>query len=107
MTLGNAIKTVRTASRVKQQDLAKRIGVTANYVSLVEGDKREPSVAFLKKAANSLEVPVSLFFLWQEIDGEHADSKRVTKIRELLIGIEASYLFQKRTDAVRKHARRK
>ena len=96
MTLGNAIKTVRTASRIKQLDLAKRTGVTANYVSLVEGDKREPSVAFLKKIADSLDVPVSLFFLWQEFDGDHADSKRMQKIRELLLGIEATYLLHKR-----------
>lgn len=95
MTLGNAIKTVRTASKVKQRDLARRTGVTANYISLIEGDKRDPSVAFLKKVADSLEVPVSLFFLWQEFDDKRPDSKRMQRIRELLLGIEASYLFQK------------
>ena len=107
MTLGNAIKTLRTASKVKQRDLAKRAGVTANYISLVEGDKREPSVALLKKVADSLEVPVSFFFLWQEYDGERTDSKRMEKIRDLLLGLEASYLFNKRAAAVSKRSRRK
>src|ERR1039457_6574420 len=102
MTLGNAIKTVRTARKVKQRDLAKRAGVTANYVSLVEGDKREPSVSLLKKLAASLKVPVSFFFLWQEYDGEHADSKRMQKVRDLLLGLEATYLINKSTDAVSK-----
>lgn len=107
MSLGNAIKTVRTASRVKQRDLAKRAGVTANYISLVEGDKREPSLAFLKKIADSLGVPVSLFFLWQERDDGPSDSKRIQKIRDLLTEIESSYLFQKHTDAAGRRSRRK
>ncbi len=107
MTLGNAIKTVRTASKVKQRELARRAGVTANYVSLVEGDKREPSVTLLKKIADSLEVPVSFFFLWQEYDGERADSRRMEKIRDLLLRLEASYLFSKRAGAVTKRERRK
>jgi transcriptional regulator with XRE-family HTH domain len=107
MTLGNAIKTVRTAGKIKQRDLAKSAGVTANYISLVEGDKREPSVALLKKIAGSLGVPVSLFFLWQERDGERTESKRIQKIRELLVEIESSYLFEKRTDAARRRSRRK
>jgi transcriptional regulator with XRE-family HTH domain len=107
MTLGNAIKTVRTASRVKQRELATRAGVTANYISLVEGDKREPSVTLLKKIADSLEIPVSFFFLWQEYDGEHADSKRMEKIRDLLLGLETSYLFNKRAGTVSKRGRRK
>jgi len=107
MTLGNAIKTVRTASKVKQRELARRAGVTANYVSLVEGDKREPSVSLLKKIADSLEVPVSFFFLWQEYVGERTDSKRLEKIRDLLLRLEASYLFNKRAGAVTKRERRK
>jgi transcriptional regulator with XRE-family HTH domain len=107
MTLGNAIKTVRTASRVKQRELATRAGVTANYISLVEGDKREPSVTLLRKIADSLEIPVSFFFLWQEYDGEHADSKRMEKIRDLLLGLETSYLFNRRAGAVSKRGRRK
>ncbi len=107
MTLGNAIKTVRTASKVRQRDLAKRAGVTANYISLVEGDKREPSISLLKKIANSLKVPVSFFFLWQEYEGKRADSKRMGKIRDLLLGLEAGYVSSKRSEAVSKRGRRK
>src|SRR6266478_3529580 len=73
MTLGNAIKTLRTACKVKQRDLAVQMGVSANYVSLVEGDKREPSIAFLKKLSRQLGIPVSMFFLWQENDGAGVD----------------------------------
>jgi len=66
--------------------------VSANYISLVEGDKREPSIAFLKKLSKQLNVPVSMFFLWQETDVQNTDAARIGKIRELLLGIESSYL---------------
>jgi transcriptional regulator with XRE-family HTH domain len=106
MTLGNAIKTVRTACKIKQRDLAVRIGVSANYISLVEGDKRDPSVSFLKRLAGTLGVPVSVFFLWQEFDRTGINANRMRRIRELLVGIEASYLFQKRSPVARKQASR-
>lgn len=96
MTLGNAIKTVRTACNIKQRDLAKLVGVSANYISLVEGDKRDPSISFLKKLAESLGVPVSLFFLWQEFDRSVVDASHMRQIRELLVGIETHHLFQQR-----------
>lgn len=94
MTLGNAIKVVRTATGMKQRELAERVGVTANYMSLVEGDKREPSISFLNRLAKRLEIPVGIFFLWQEV-GKDVDSKRIAKIRDLLTKLEAMYLKEK------------
>jgi transcriptional regulator with XRE-family HTH domain len=62
VTLGNAIKVVRTATGLKQRDVAAKIGVTANYMSLVEGGKREPSLAFLNRLAKTLEFRLAYFF---------------------------------------------
>jgi transcriptional regulator with XRE-family HTH domain len=106
MTLGNAIKTLRTACKVKQQDLAGQMGVSANYISLVEGDKREPSIAFLKKLSKQLNVPVSMFFLWQETEGQNTNTARLSKIQELLLGIESSYLRQRISTSGRRKGRR-
>lgn len=92
MTLGNAIKVVRTASGIRQRALAKKIGITANYLSLVEGDKREPSISFLNRLAKSLGVPVGIFFLWQEIDSKPRSEMEINKIRDLLIRLEAMYV---------------
>jgi transcriptional regulator with XRE-family HTH domain len=94
VTLGNAIKVVRTATGMKQRELAEQVGVTANYMSLVEGDKREPSISFLNRLAKRLEIPVGIFFLWQEV-GKDVDSKRIAKIRDLLTKLEAMYLKEK------------
>jgi transcriptional regulator with XRE-family HTH domain len=92
VTLGNAIKLIRTAKGVKQLTLAKELGVSANYVSLIEKDRREPSVGFLRKLAGTLGVPVGLFFLWQETDDRGSKSRDVVELRELLTRIQTMYL---------------
>jgi transcriptional regulator with XRE-family HTH domain len=99
MELGRAIKLMRTASGIRQKEIAARIGVTSNYLSLVENGKREPSVSFLKQLARTLSVPVSLFFLWEE--GETGPPKKsVGQLRSLLAQLEAMYVFANR----RKHS---
>lgn len=92
MTLGNAIKLIRTAKGVKQLTLAKSLNVSPNYISLLEKDRREPSVGFLKKLANELGVPVGLFFLWQDVDVKNANSQQRGELRDLLARIQAMYL---------------
>jgi transcriptional regulator with XRE-family HTH domain len=95
VTLGNAIKVVRTATGMKQRDVAAKVGVTANYMSLVEGGKREPSIAFLNRLAKVLGTPVGIFFLWQEMGDNETDAKRIDKIRDLLTRLEAMYITTK------------
>jgi transcriptional regulator with XRE-family HTH domain len=95
VTLGNAIKVVRTAAGMKQRDVAAKIGVTANYMSLVEGGKREPSLAFLNRLAKALGIPVGIFFLWQEMGENRPDSNRISKMRDLLTRLEAMYITAK------------
>ena len=103
MTLGNAIKVVRTATGMKQREVATKTGVTANYMSLVEGGKREPSIAFLNRLAKTLGIPVGIFFLWQEMGENETDSNRIDKIRDLLTRLEAMYI----TTKLAKNPRRK
>jgi transcriptional regulator with XRE-family HTH domain len=92
VTLGNAIKLIRTAKGVKQLTLAKQLGVSPNYVSLVEKDRREPSVGFLRKLAGKLGVPVGLFFLWQDTEDPGLKTKDMAELRDLLTRIQAMYL---------------
>jgi transcriptional regulator with XRE-family HTH domain len=96
LTLGNAIKLVRTANGIKQRVLAKKLGMSANYLSLVENGKREPSISFLNRLAKVLGVPVGVFFLWQEVGpGQGADNQNLDQIRELLVRLEAVYLLNR------------
>lgn len=92
MTLGNAIKLIRTARGVKQIALATRLEVSPNYISLVEKDRREPSVGFLRKLARELGVPLGLFFLWQDTDDPALKTQNMVELRDLLTRIQAMYL---------------
>jgi transcriptional regulator with XRE-family HTH domain len=80
VTLGNAIKLIRTARGFSQRGLAKDLKVSANYLSLIEGDKRDPSLAFLKRLAAELRVPVAMFFVFQ---GEPLPGVRVKDLEQL------------------------
>lgn len=93
MTLGNAIRLIRTAAGQKQTELASALRVSPNYLSLVENGKRQPSVSFLRRLSDVLGVPVSIFFLWQEIDSPQKMQESVAKIRDSLAQLEAMYLL--------------
>ena len=69
--LGQTLKLVRIAADLKQTELAQVLGVTANYLSLVERGHREPSLTFLRKFATRLGVPLREF-LWVALADETA-----------------------------------
>jgi transcriptional regulator with XRE-family HTH domain len=92
MKLGDAIKLIRTARKQRQVVLAKQVGVSPNYFSMVEANKRVPSLEFLEKVAAELEVPAGLFLLWAESERANAKPAQVKKLRDLLVRIQAIYL---------------
>jgi transcriptional regulator with XRE-family HTH domain len=96
MKLGNAIRVVRTAAGMRQRAVAKKLGVSPNYISLIERGKREPSISLLNRLAHVLEVPVGVFFLWQDADKEAIASGKLDRIRELLVRLEAMYLLSRK-----------
>jgi len=57
MTIGMAIKTLRASAGLQQQELAARVGISASFLSLIERDKRDPTVRLLRDIGNSLGVP--------------------------------------------------
>ena len=63
MSVGKTIKLLRVSSGLKQKELAPKVGVTPNYLSLVENNKREPSMSFLRALSKELNLPMGLF-LW-------------------------------------------
>lgn len=74
MSLGKTIKLLRISSGLKQKELAPKLGVTPNYLSLVENDKREPSMSILRALSKELDLPMGLF-LWDT-------SKKVSKFND-------------------------
>lgn len=98
MELGKTIKILRIAAGLKQEDLAQKLGVSSNYISLVENNKREPSLSFLKAVAEELDVPIGLLFL--DVDkSKFRDTPEkqelMKRIRDLILDIERLRLQQK------------
>src|SRR5258708_16663018 len=103
MNLAKAIELIRTARGMKQKETGEKVGVTANYLSLVENGKREPSVSFLRRLAAVLGVPVSLFFLWDQEESGNL-GRNMKEVRSLLTQAEAVYVLANRGKIPKKRA---
>jgi transcriptional regulator with XRE-family HTH domain len=99
VTFGNAIKLVRTARGLTQRDLATQLDISANYLSLIESDKRDPSLAFLKRLAAQLKVPVAMLFVFQGEPLPGIPSSDLDKLREMLLKIDRMVIDNVRDSA--------
>jgi transcriptional regulator with XRE-family HTH domain len=89
MSVGRAAKFARVAAGIKQKDLADRLDVSPNYLSLVENNKREPSISFLRNLAGELAIPIGLLFLNVDSDLSEVSPEE----RALLLRIQ-DFIFQ-------------
>lgn len=87
MNIGKGIKFVRVASDLKQGEMATKLEISQNYLSLLENNKAEPSVALLKKISSVFGVPAGFLF-WEDAMPEDGSSPEITqrmhKIRSLV-----------------------
>jgi len=72
-TFGNRLASLRRRHNLSQDELAKSAELSRNYISLLEGNKREPSLTTLMKLRKALRTPLSALVPEQEpeSDGEH------------------------------------
>lgn len=69
--LGKAIKFCRTERNLNQTQLAKSAGISVSYLSLLERNKRDPTMSTLNNIADSLNIPLMmLIFVATDMD-EH------------------------------------
>src|SRR5262245_43904792 len=84
--IGQTLRVLRVAADLKQAQLAKDLGVTANYLSLVEKGNREPSLTFLKKFAKRIDFPLG-YFLWLALaDDKSEEAGELQKSMDKLLG---------------------
>jgi transcriptional regulator with XRE-family HTH domain len=85
--LGHRLKLFRVAASLKQPELAERLGVSKNYVYMVESGRREPSLEYLKAFSKEVDVPLSLLFL-EPVKRKDAKGRKVI---EKVITLLAEY----------------
>lgn len=91
MSLGKTIKLFRVNAGLKQKDLAHQLGISTNYLSLVENDRREPSLSFLQNLAKTINVPIGVLLLDLGTDTSKLTEEENTifwRIQELVLEIE-------------------
>ncbi|HOK55955.1 MAG TPA: helix-turn-helix transcriptional regulator [bacterium] len=80
--IGRKIREVRKSKKITQEELAYRIGVTPNFIGLIERGKKRPSIETLRKISDALEVPVSYFFdkITYKLPEEDIITKKISAI---------------------------
>jgi transcriptional regulator with XRE-family HTH domain len=83
MRYGRAIKIARTAYGLTQAQLAERLSVGQSHLSLIEAERRKPSLEVLEEIAGALEVPVHLLTLLASDPQEIDNPKNAEQIAEV------------------------
>ena len=63
MKIGTILKNIRRSKRIKQKDLAAKLGISNAYLSSIENNKREPSMDLAKMLSNELGIPLGYFLI--------------------------------------------
>lgn len=64
MNVGHAIRLCRTQRGVSQSEVARRANCSVSYLSMLENNKRDPTLSTVTSIAQALHVPIGvLFFL--------------------------------------------
>lgn len=82
---------------MSQDELARALKVTKNYISLLENERKDPSVELVKKIAQILDIPLVLL-LWQKLDLPKGKNKEEREIKNQLDSVaeRAQELFARK-----------
>lgn len=83
MHYGRAIRIVRTAYGLSKAQLADRLSIGASHLSLIEAEKRQPSLRVLDEISTVLHVPPHLLTLLASDPGDLEDPKNAEQVSEL------------------------
>lgn len=85
--VGKALKLLRTAKGMKQSELAQKIQVQKNYISMVENGHREPSLSFIQAAALALDASIDMFFVFAGDQTELPSQSAInyTRLQKILL----------------------
>lgn len=76
MKIGSIIKAERKKRGLSQNQLAARCSITVTYLSLIENDKKEPTVSLLRTIAESLNLPLPILLFMSLDDEDIPESKK-------------------------------
>jgi transcriptional regulator with XRE-family HTH domain len=93
MQLGSTLRRFRLASGLSQAELARRVKVSASFLSRVEHDQREPTLTVLRRFAEHLNVPFGVL-LAAALGEVSADPKWQTAMGKLIEAVRTQLLTE-------------
>lgn len=89
MNIGKAIKMCRVQRNLTQAELAKKVGLSDSYISLMEQGKRDPSMSTIESIADALHVPlfILVFLASDKVESELGEelTEKLSKMALTLI----------------------
>lgn len=88
MNLGSAIKNARKQKRIKQNAFADLCGISPTYLSQVENNLKEPTIATLEVIAQKLEMPLPILF-FMALDQEDVSPEKQSAYKLLVPSVQS------------------
>lgn len=76
MDLGKSIKQLRKQKNYNQKQFCEIVEITQSYLSLIESNKKKPSLEVLEKIASKLETPFAVLF-WFTLDSTDVEPRKL------------------------------
>src|SRR3972149_8277761 len=86
--IGGKIKSLRESEALTQEEIAVKVGVSKEFISMVESGKRNPSLAVLSKIASVLSKEASYFM--------------ATKRKDFALALRTAQINEKDEEEIRK-----
>lgn len=88
MNIGSTIKQIRKLKGIQQIELAECANLSKSHLSLIENNKREPSMSSINSIADSLNVPLAiLIFLANKDEITELSSSQIDLISIEILGL--------------------
>jgi len=88
MKLGTTIKSIRKKKGISQKEFAKFLDKTPTYISLIESDKKTPSLKFIQEIADYFAVP-SYYILFKAMEEKDVKEEKRDAYKKLAPSITA------------------
>lgn len=87
MNVGRAIRLCRVQRGASQGSVARQASCSVSYLSMLENNKRDPTLSTLAKVAHALQIPVGLLFFLASEQGDLGaiDEKTAGKLMQSIL----------------------
>ena len=90
MKIGNVLKLLRASKGLTQNQMSKQLSISQNYLSLIEQDKKMPSIDAITSFASSLSISKhALIFVSSKVpkDLKGMDIEHLLKLQQNLLSL--------------------